>query len=77
MNSTYKITGMHSASCTKHISTILSAIPGVLKISVIEETKEITISMNTIIRIETFQQALKKQHDGYGILHPQVYRNDY
>ncbi|MBL4747049.1 MAG: heavy-metal-associated domain-containing protein [Flavobacteriaceae bacterium] len=77
MNSTYKIKGMHSVGCTKLILKTLSAIPGVTNVQVNEDAKEINIHMNSIIRLETFQQALKKQNDTYCILHPQVYKNDY
>ena len=70
MKHTYKITGMTCNGCRSHVEKILSKVEGVAKASVDLEKAEATIEMESHIKLETFQEALKTDGDRYSILIP-------
>ncbi|MDN3663803.1 heavy metal translocating P-type ATPase [Algibacter miyuki] len=62
MKHTYHIHGMTCNGCRGHVEDTLSKVKGVSKASVDLEKSEATITMESHIPLETFQEALK--HDG-------------
>ncbi|AOW18650.1 copper-translocating P-type ATPase [Polaribacter vadi] len=70
MKHTYQIKGMTCNGCRSHVEKTLSNVEGVSKASVNLEKAEATIEMDAHIKIETFQEALKKDGGSYSIYKP-------
>ena len=67
MQHSYHIHGMTCNGCRSHVEETLSKVKGVSDVLVNLEKAEATIKMSSHIPIETFQEALKKDGDRYGI----------
>lgn len=59
MKHTYKITGMTCSSCQQEVQSLLSAIPGIKKVSVDLASGKAEIEMDKHVSTNTFQIALK------------------
>lgn len=70
MTHTYKISGMTCNGCRNHVEKALNAVDGAVEATVDLEKAVATISMDTHIPIETFQQALQKDGGRYSISLP-------
>ncbi len=69
MKYNYHISGMSCNGCRSHVEETLSKVEGVSEVVVNLEKAEASIEMDYFIPIETFQKALKKDGDLYGIHH--------
>ena len=67
MKHTYYIHGMTCNGCRGHVEEILSKVNGVSKASVNLEKAEATIEMDSHIKLEVFQEALKNDGANYSI----------
>lgn len=67
MKHTYYIHGMSCNGCRNHVEEILSKVEGVKNVSVNLEKAEATIEMVNHISLETLQNALKADGNGYSI----------
>ena len=67
MKHTYHIHGMTCNGCRSHVEKTLSNVEGVSEVSVNLEKAEATIKMDAHIKLETFQEALKKDGGSYSI----------
>ncbi|QTE23717.1 heavy metal translocating P-type ATPase [Polaribacter cellanae] len=67
MKHTYHIHGMTCNGCRGHVEKILSQVTGVSKATVDLEKAAATIEMESHIKLEAFQEALKKDGGRYSI----------
>ncbi|MEZ4792423.1 MAG: heavy metal translocating P-type ATPase [Gelidibacter sp.] len=67
MKHTYHIHGMTCNGCRSHVEETLSKVEGVSEASVNLEKAEATITMESHIPLETFQEALKNNGGNYSI----------
>ena len=67
MKHIYNIQGMTCNGCRSHVEETLSKVEGVSNATVNLEKAEATIEMESHIPIKTFQEALKKDGEGYSI----------
>lgn len=64
---TYHIQGMSCNNCRSHVEKTLSEVKGVVKATVDLDKAEATLEMDSLISLETFQEALKNDGGLYRI----------